>query len=217
MNDKGGSVLLWLITIALIVFTATRSVNLIQSTMPADSQMVAYAALAGLDGGVLAWLFWTTRSAKGGVQRTIGSLMIVVDLAGIAAAVLGDTMLIAGTDPQMVGMVSIWVIPIIIIANIAATVVAHMFDPSQSLRDAQRSVSDELERQKAEWMKANASSIASQVGPAAGAHAAQQMLAQFQAASHGQNGHVPATPQTFNTEAPDIQAVPKSHRRKTAD
>jgi hypothetical protein len=215
MNEKGGSVLLWLITIALIVFTATRSVNLIQSTMPADSQMVAYAALAGLDGGMLAWLFWTTRSAKGGVQRTIGSLMIIVDLAGIAAAVLGDTMLIAGTDPEMVGMVSIWVIPIIIIANIAATIVSHMFDPAQNLRDAQRSVSDELERQKAEWMKANAATIASSVGPAAGAHAAQQMLAQFQAMSHGQNGHVPAT-QSFNSEAPDIKAAPKSHRRKTA-
>jgi len=150
--------------------------------------MLAYAALAGLDGGVLAWLFWTTRSAQGGVQRTIGTLMIIVDLAGIAAAVLGDTMLVADAgSAELVGMVAVWIVPIVIVANIVATVVAHVFDPAQSLRDAERSVQDELQRQKAEYMRANASTIAAQVAQQAGIHAAAQMVAGFSASNNGNN------------------------------
>lgn len=210
MSKNGsGSVLLWLITIALIVFTASRSVHLIQSTLPGDSQMLAYAALAGLDGGVLAWLFWTTRSAQGGVQRTIGTLMIVVDLVGIAGAVLGDTMLVADAGNQeLVGMVAIWVVPIIIVANIVATVVAHVFDPQQAIRDAERSVQDELQRQKAEYMKANAASIAAEVAQLAGQHAAREMVASFKASSR--NGHELAE---FAQEGEPAH-LGKSHKRQ---
>jgi len=212
MNKSGsGSVLLWLITIALIVFTASRSVHLIQSTLPGDSQMLAYAALAGLDGGVLAWLFWTTRSAQGGVQRTIGTLMIVVDLVGIAGAVLGDTMLVADAGNQeLVGMVAIWVVPIIIVANICATVVAHVFDPSQAIRDAERSVQDELQRQKAEYMKANAASIAAEVAQLAGQHAAKEMVAGFQAAHrNGQNAGT-----VFASDGSEGATLGKAKRRR---
>ena len=96
-TNSGGSILLWIIACGLLIFTGARSVHLVQSTLPPDAQVLAFAALAALDGGLLAWLFWTTRAAKGGAQRTIGTLMIVVDLAGITAATLADTMLIA--DP----------------------------------------------------------------------------------------------------------------------
>lgn len=216
MNDnKGGTVLLWLITIALIVFTATRSVNLIQSTMPKDSQMIAYAALAGLDGGVLAWLFWTTRSARGGVQKTIGNLMIVVDLTGMAAAVLGDTMLIAGTNKELVGMVAIWIVPIIIVSNVAATVIAHLFDPAQGIRDAQRSFEEELERQKADYMKNNAATIVAQVAHKAGQHTANQMLAQFQAAHRdGDDQGETHTMELGQHDVPATPDSPKSSSRK---
>jgi hypothetical protein len=210
-NKNGsGSVLLWLITIALIAFTASRSVHLIQFTLPADSQMLAYAALAGLDGGVLAWLFWTTRSAQGGVQRTIGTLMIIVDLCGIAAAVLGDTMLVADEGSKaLVGMVAVWIVPLVIVANIVACVVAHIFDPQQAIRDAERAVTDELQRQKAEYMRANAASIAAEVAHQAGQHAAREMVAGFQSAHR--NGHEAAT---FAEDGDDGVSLGKSRRRK---
>jgi hypothetical protein len=185
-------------------------VHLVQSTLPADSQMLAYAALAGLDGGVLAWLFWTTRSAQGGVQRTIGTLMIIVDLAGIALAVLGDTMLVADEgSAALVGMVAVWVVPLVIVANIVATVVAHIFDPSQSIRDAERAVQDELQRQKAEYMRANAASIAAEVAHQAGQHAAKQMIAGFQAAHRNGDGQA-----EFAAEGSEGAHLKKSHKRR---
>lgn len=188
-DSSGSSVLLWLITIALLVFTASRSVHLIETTLPMDSQIMAYAALAGLDGGVLAWLFWTTRAAHSGTQRAIGTLMIVVDLAGIAAAVLGDTMLVADAgNKEMVGMVAIWLVPIVIVSNVVATVVAHVADPDQALRDASRALGDEMERQKAEYIRANAPSLAAQVAAEQARHHADQEIAKFRGGGLDVNG-----------------------------
>lgn len=191
-RNAGGSVLLWLITGALIIFTATRSVHLIQSTMPADYSIMAYAALAGLDGGVLAWLFWTTRTAHSGVQRTIGTLMIIVDLAGIAAAVLGDTMLVSGANADLVGTVAIWIVPVVIVANVASCVVAHVADPAQELRDADRAVMDELQRQKAQYLVNNAATIAASIADKEGQHHAAEMVAAF-ASKNGNNKQVYAS------------------------
>lgn len=183
--DNSGSVLLWLITIALMGFTAFRSVDLIQSTLPPDAQMLAYAALAGLDGGVLAWLFWTTRSAHGGTQRTIGSLMIIVDLAGISAAVLGDTMRVADVgSKEIVGMIAVYVVPVIIVSNVVACVVAHLVDPAQELRDANRTLQDEMERQKAEWVRSNAPALAAEVAAEQARHHADQEIAKFRGAGN---------------------------------
>jgi len=192
-SNAGGGVLLWLITGALIIFTATRSVHLIQSTMPAEYSIMAYAALAGLDGGVLAWLFWTTRTAHSGVQRTIGTLMIIVDLAGIAAAVLGDTMLVSDLgNKELVGTVAIWIVPVVIVANVAACVVAHVADPAQELRDADRAVWDELSRQKAQYLVNNAATIAATVAGEEADHHAEEMIAAF-ASKDGHGTHTYAS------------------------
>ena len=115
MRENKSSVLLWLVTISLIVFTATRTVHLITTTLPGDEGIAAYFALAGLDLGVIAWLFWTTRSAAPGVQRQIGSLMIIVDLVGITSAVLGDTMLMADAGSKdMVTLAAVWIVPLVL-------------------------------------------------------------------------------------------------------
>jgi len=171
-------VLLWIITVALLVFTAARSVHLIQYTLPPDAQILAYAALAGLDGGVLAWLFWTTRTAAPGTQRTIGILMIIVDLVGITAAVLGDTMLIASpNNAELVGTIAIWIVPLIIVSNIASSIVAHVADPAQTIRDANRVVQDEIDRQTADTLTQNAPMIAGKIAKARAAHTARQTAA----------------------------------------
>jgi hypothetical protein len=176
---------------------------LISKTMPDGWQVAGFFALAALDGGLLAWLFWTTRSSAPGAQRAIGQLMIVVCLAGIAAAVLGDTMM--NFDPstkETIGATAVWVTGFIIIANIAGAIAAEMTDPDQAMRDADRAVTHELKRQKAEQLITNAPSIASAVASREAEHHAQQMLARF---SHGQapssNGNHPI--QVFGKTAPE--------------
>ena len=52
MNQSKSSALfvLWCIALLLLIFTAFRSVRLIQSTLPEDAHIIAFAGLAGLDG-----------------------------------------------------------------------------------------------------------------------------------------------------------------------
>lgn len=219
-SEGSGSVLLWIITTALLVFTAARSVHLIQSTLPEDSKVLAYAALAGLDGGVLAWLFWTTRSARGATQHTIGTLMIIVDLAGITAAVLGDTMLVADpTNRAIVATVAIWLVPLVIVSNVVATVVAHLVDPAQAIRDAQRSLRDELDRQMAEAMARNAASTAADAAAIAAQHWAEQTKAAYMAGLQPKGKSAPPAKRASATYAsgtnvPEAKIVPARKPRK---
>jgi hypothetical protein len=185
-------------------------VHLVSSTLPADAQILGFAALAALDLGLLAWLFYATRGARG-AQRTIAVLMICVDMAGVAAAVLGDTMLIAGGEGAsgMVSTVALWVLPIIVIANVGATVACHLLDPDQALRDAHRSLNDELDWQVAKGISDNASQVAATVTPAAIEAKQREMIAGFLAgikelektSAKSSNGHT--TPAQLDTLASD--------------
>lgn len=182
MNEsKGGSLVVWLVTIVLMVFSASRSVHLIQTTLPADGQVMAYAALAALDGGVLGWFFFCTRSAAPGNQRTVGYLLLIVDLVGVVCGLMADTWLVAGQDAAMVGMVALWVLPIIIGANIIGAYVAHLLDPAQALRDAERTMEHELERQRAAHIKDNAGRLSAEVAKAQAEQYIAEALARFRA------------------------------------
>src|SRR5689334_10663333 len=138
---KGNSLLIWLIAIGLLVFTGFRSLHLIQTTLPADAQILGFAGLAGLDLGLLAWTFYANGGARGN-QRTVALLMIVVNFAGVAAATLADTLLIVGAkeNQALISTVASWILPIIIIANVGAVIACHVMDPAQALKDAERQV-----------------------------------------------------------------------------
>ncbi len=179
-KHNSGGVMIWLIAGALLLFTGFRSVHLVSSTLPPDAQILGFAALAALDLGLIAWLVYATRGARG-AQRTIAILMICVDLAGVSAAVIGDTMLIGGGSAEsgLVSTVALWVLPVIVIANVAATVACHLLDPNQALRDANRSLQDELDWQVAKGISDNAAQVASNVTPAAIEAKQREMIAGF--------------------------------------
>lgn len=214
MNKSGTSVLLWIVTMSLIIYTATRSYDLISQTMPQGQQIAGFFALAALDGGLLAWLFWTTRSSAPGAQRTIGTLMIIVDIAGIAAAVLGDTLM--NFDPSTregIGTLAVWIVGFIIVANIAGTIAAEITNPDQQMRDAARAVTHELNRQKAEHLTTNAPEIAAQVASAEAQHWANQMVAAFQHKQDrpGANGQTPTT--AYQKDTPNVPESEFEHAR----
>ena len=187
---------------SLIIYTATRSYDLISQTMPEGQQIAGFFALAALDGGLLAWLFWTTRSSAPGAQRTIGTLMIVMDIAGIAAAVLGDTMM--NFDPSTkegIGTIAVWIVGFIIVFNIAGTIAAEVTNPEQQMRDASRAVTYELQRQKAEQLTTNAPEIAARVAGIEAEHWANQQVAAFQQAFH-RNGNGNGKAMTYQKSDP---------------
>jgi hypothetical protein len=179
-SGNGSGVLIWIVGIGLLIFTAARSLHLVTSTLPADAQVLGFAALAGLDGGLLAWYFFAAHGARG-PQRTIAVLMIAVDFFGVAAGTIGDTMLIAGGSgaASMVSTIALWLVPAVILSNVGSVIAVHLLDPEQKLRDARRSLEDELQWQLAESIQANAGQVAAGAVPEAVAHHQREMIAAF--------------------------------------
>jgi hypothetical protein len=56
MFKKIGALLVTVLGGALLVYSATRSLDFIELTLPEDRKILAYFGLAALDGGIVAWL-----------------------------------------------------------------------------------------------------------------------------------------------------------------
>jgi len=194
---KGNSILIWLVGVGLLLFTAFRSIHLVSSTLPPDAQILGFAALGGLDLGLLAWLSYANNGARGS-QRTVAILMIVTDFSGVCAATLADTLLISGQNAEMVGTVAGWLLPIIICANVGGVVATHLLDPDQALRNAEREVDEELHGQLIQNLRENKGQLAAEVAPNMAQLKRDELAATFTRALtkntqalNGKNGHAP--------------------------
>ena len=135
MKQKMALALVTLMGLALLGYTALRTLDLIQLTLPANQQVVGYLALVAFDGGLVGWTLFYLHGAKGAWQRGIAALMILVSLVGVLIAFGVDTFYqsaargtIAEIDPQMV-TTAIWGMVIIIGTNVAAVTAIHLMDP----------------------------------------------------------------------------------------
>jgi hypothetical protein len=96
------------------------------------------------------------------------------------------------------------------LSNVIAVVVAHLLDPAQTLRDAQRSLEDELQWQLADHLRQNAAQVASGAVPEAAAHKQAEMVAGFLASTRGKNGQKPAAAPMRSTApvaAPTVESL----------
>jgi hypothetical protein len=183
---SGTSILVWIMTIALVIFSITCNYNILSQTLPEGQQIMGFFGLFALDFGLLCWLFWTTRASAPGKQRVLGFIMVIVDLVGVAAGILGDMML--NFDPKTrdtIGLVAVWVIGFVIVVNIAGAIATEITDPDQEGRDAERAFSHELTHQKARALMAQAPERAADIADAEAALKAGQMMAAFRRPTSG--------------------------------
>lgn len=213
MNKKAGDILILLVGAVLMVYTAYRSLHVVQSTLPPDAQPLGYAALFGLDFALVAWTIFKAKSARGDVQQTVAIFMILLQWIGVTALTLGDTLLTADPEnaPEYIQMVALWAAPIVISINVGAAIVVHLTDPEREIESARNAVQDEIQRQVAEQLKSNAAQIAGRVAPTAANHRAEELLAEFmqKPSSNGQgaNGGL-----VFASDGAGVSQVPKVKR-----
>lgn len=155
-NGKFGSILVIVISAALLIYTASRSFNFLAATFPADKVLLAVAGLLALDGGVVGWLAVYLLGGMGTYQRAIALTLIVLDFLGSALTFIADTLNSSGhlgitlqmsqTDVQNI----ILAVSVLIAVNVAAGIAYHILDPKASreraLSDAQARVEDEALR-----------------------------------------------------------------------
>ena len=150
MKQKIALALVTVMGLALLAYTALRTLDLIQLTVRVDQQAIGYLALVAFDGGLIGWTLFYLHGAKGGWQRGISAMMIVVSLAGVLIAFSADTLYqanVRGTwvtlEPASLARAS-WGKVFIIGANVAALIAIHLTDPLARTAQAEEEARDRI-------------------------------------------------------------------------
>jgi len=215
MKQKMALALVTLMGLALLGYTALRTLDLIQLTLPANQQVVGYLALVAFDGGLVGWTLFYLHGAKGAWQRGIAALMILVSLVGVLIAFGVDTFYqsaargtIAEIDPQMV-TTAIWGMVIIIGTNVAAVTGIHLMDPEARRLQAEEEARDKITEAALRQIASSAESLASELAPRLGEAWLTEMRARY---AHGllvphQSATAPSSLQSFSVDVHNISEV----------
>lgn len=157
--------------LALLIYSAARSLDFIGMTLPPDKQVLAWFGLAALDGGLVLWLLHYLYSARGAWQRGIALLMVVIDFLGAAAMFTLDTLYRTGeagittalSAPAIRG--AVLALSGVIALNIAATVANHILDPDSRRQAAAQEAEDEIEEAAIKTISEHAPALAAELAP----------------------------------------------------
>ena len=116
----------------LLVYAASRSLDFVQTTLPAQDQVLGYFALLATSGGMIGWLLVFLYRADGIIQRGTALLMVLIDFAGEAALFTMDTLDRSGENGLVAQMTEseirtvILAMSALIALNIFATIVFEL-------------------------------------------------------------------------------------------
>lgn len=166
------TVLFYVISGALLIYAASRSLDFINQTLPANQQMIGYLALAATSGGMIAWLLVFIYKAEGLGQKITAGIMVAVDLLGEFALFTMDTLYQSGKSGMTAAMPADEIRTVIlgmsalIAVNIIATVAFHLVD-NENMRSMRESfVRDRLENEALKLIEKRGEELARTMAPA---------------------------------------------------
>jgi hypothetical protein len=184
MFKKIGSITIITLATILLGYSATRSLDFIQLTLPPDRAILAYFGLAALDGGLIAWLLSYLYGSRGW-QRAISLLMVLVDLVGAVAMFTLDTLYNTGKAGMTTALTAdqlqtaVLMLSAVIGLNIAAAVAHHMTNPDQLREQAEEEAFDKVETATLKQISKNADQLAAQLAPTLAADWMQNTRARY--------------------------------------
>lgn len=187
MLKKIGALLFTVLGAALLVYSATRSLDFIELTLPEDRKILAYFGLAALDGGLIAWLASYMYHARGGWQRAISLIMVCVDVLGAIAMFTFDTLYNTGKAGMTEAMTpeeltnAVLALSGIIALNIIATIAYHLTDPDKMREQAEEEAFAKVEEATLKQISTNADALAAQLAPTLAADWMNQTKARYMA------------------------------------
>ena len=171
MKSSIAKILTSLLGVALLFYSAIRSVDFVAMTVPADKQFLAYFAIASTELGMLFWLGTFLYGAEGPVQRGLSLMMVVVDFIGAVALFSADTLIrsgqagiIASIDANTMQTLIV-ALSIVVAINIGATLAFHAFDPEARRKRAAEEAKDQIEDLALKKIADNAQMLASELAP----------------------------------------------------
>ncbi len=211
MFKKIGLLLVTILGGALLVYSATRSLDFIELTLPEDRKILAYFGLAALDGGLIAWLLSYLYGSRGGWQRAISILMVCVDAVGAIAMFTLDTLYNTGKAGLTVAMSAseiknaVLALSGIIALNIIATIAHHLTDPDKMREQAEEEAFSKVEEATLKQISKNADQLAAQLAPTMAADWMNQTRARY--LSYVGTGKLPTIDVTAQ-DVPTSQTAP---------
>lgn len=170
MLKKIGSLIVLLLSLALLVYSASRSLDFIALTLPADQQILAWFGLAALDGGLIAWVMAFLWGSQGW-QRPVAGLMVLVDFVGVCAMFTLDTLYQSGQAGLVVALSKddiqavVLALSAIIAANIGATVAHLLVEPDKLRKMAEEEALDKIGDAVLKQISQNADGLAAELSP----------------------------------------------------
>ena len=157
------------LALILMAYTGARSVNFIQATLPADRQILAFFALACLEGGMLGWLLYFLKGSEGAWQKGIAVVMTVIDFAGSTALFTADTLyesaqagLTTGLTPDEIKNTLLALSGVIAI-NVGGKMMCWAMDPKARKERAQTEAFDKIDDLALEKISAEADRLAEEL------------------------------------------------------
>ena len=187
-DNKLATLIISLMALGLLIYTGSRTVDLISITLPLSQQALAYVALVAFDGGLIGWTWYYLKGAKGAWQRAISVAMIFVSLAGVIIAFMGDTLYQSaqrGTLTELPpGIVLTVIIGLgaVISTNIAAFIGIQITDPNTRKEQAAQEAQDEIEEAAIAQIRASSKMLATELAPRLGQAWVDEMRARYGAA-----------------------------------
>lgn len=165
-------IMILVMSLILLVFTASRTLDLLQTFLPGGQQQAfAYLGLVAFDGGLLGWSLFFTYGARGQYQRAIALIMIVVSLLAVGVSTIADLYLNASNkgllaslnDGQRLSI--LLVVGLVIVLNITAFFLTHITEPERLRTMATESAKDLIHAETLKQIHAAAPIVASEVAP----------------------------------------------------
>ena len=188
MKKSLSNLLVTALGLALLVYSATRSVDFISATLPPDRQILAWFGLAALDGGLVLWLLFFLSGAKGALQRGIALLMVVTDFLGCVSIFTLDTLLRTGQAGMTAALTpaaiqtAVLALSLVIALNIAAVVGSHLSDQETRRTMAQEEARDTIEDLAIKQISENSQRLAAELAPQVAATWIDDTKAEYQGA-----------------------------------
>jgi len=204
-KKSSGDIALWVLSIGIVIYTAFRSVHLVQATMPENAKQLGYFALFALDAALLIWTWYAINSAVTPIQVTVSMVMVYFQIIALVLAIMADTVMVfSGQQTEMVFLIAAWAIPMIIGLNIAAAITCKIFTVERGNRIASKEFQAQFEQGTIAWMREHAPDLVAQHAPGVAAARLDTQLAGLTGkSSAGKSSANVATPAaSFATDAP---------------
>lgn len=164
-------ILVALMALALMIFTASRTLDLLQLLLPASQSVFAFLGLVAFDGGLLGWSLFFAYGARGAYQRAIALLMVIVSLIAIGVSTVADLMISASAKGLVTSLSEqqrlaiLLAVGAIVFINVAAFFLTHITEPGRLRAMTVESANDKIHAETLKQIEREAAIVAARLAP----------------------------------------------------